>query len=198
MDGPDGKGGGRGLRDVAVRGAKERRRWDAPMAEHHHLPFRGMFGKSLRHVAVRGDAWLAPPGWQAGAFKAGARDAWIGWTRERQFSRPHLIANNARCAVLPAGRVPNLASRAPGVRYPAYLTKGRDDRAGFLSRAGARERKHSRRLCCSEHVPARGRKCPTVAAFGVARGPTLPCEGAAALSVSGTNVEIATYLIEMQ
>ena len=103
------------LREVEVRpvrGVEERRRWDALMAEHHYLPFRGLFGKSLRHVAVRGEAWLALLGWQAGAFKVGVRDAWVGWSREQQFSRLHLIANNSRFAVLEAGRVPNLASRA--------------------------------------------------------------------------------------
>jgi len=98
-----------------VRGVEERRRWDALMAEHHYLPFRGLFGKSLRHVAVRGEAWLALLGWQAGAFKVGVRDAWVGWSREQQFSRLHLIANNSRFAVLEAGRVPNLASRALGL-----------------------------------------------------------------------------------
>ena len=98
-----------------MRGVEERRRWDALLAKHHYLPFRGLFGKSLRHVAVRGEAWLALLGWQAGAFKVGVRDAWIGWSREQQFSRLHLIANNSRFAVLEAGRVPNLASRALGL-----------------------------------------------------------------------------------
>ncbi len=117
MDGPDGDGVGRLLRDVKirpVRGAEERGRWDAPMRERHCLPFRGLFGRSLRQVAVRGEAWLALLGRQAGAFKVGVRDAWIGWTRERQFSRLHLVANDARFAVPEAGRVPNLASRALG------------------------------------------------------------------------------------
>ena len=118
MDGSDRKGEGRWLHGVEVRpvlGVGERRRWDALMAEHHYLPFRGLFGKSLRHVAVRGGSWLALLGWQAGAFKVGVRDAWIGWSRGQQFSRLHLIANNARFAVLPAGRVANLASRALGL-----------------------------------------------------------------------------------
>ena len=66
-------------------------------------------------MAVRGETWLALLGWQAGAFKVGVRDAWIGWSREQQFSRLHLVANNARFAVLDAGRVPNLASRALGL-----------------------------------------------------------------------------------
>ena len=118
MDGTEGRSGGRRLRGVevrAVRGVEERRRWDALMREHHYLPYRGLFGRSLRHVAVRGETWLALLGWQAGAFKVGVRDAWIGWTREQQFARLHLVANNARFAVLPAGRVPNLASRALGL-----------------------------------------------------------------------------------
>ncbi len=51
-------------------------------------------------------------GWCAGAFKVGARDAWIGWAREQQFRRLRLVANNCRFLVLPRGRVPNLASRA--------------------------------------------------------------------------------------
>lgn len=118
MDDADTKSGGRWLREVEVRpvrGVDERRRWDALMARHHYLPYRGLFGRSLRHVAVRGETWLALLGWQAGAFKVGVRDAWIGWSREQQFSRLHLVANNARFAVLDAGRVPNLASRALGL-----------------------------------------------------------------------------------
>ena len=39
------------LRDVSVRpvyGAAELRRWDALMREFHYLPFKGLFGQSLR------------------------------------------------------------------------------------------------------------------------------------------------------
>ena len=120
---------GRWLRDVEVRpvrGVEERRRWDALMARHHYLPFHGLFGKSLRHVAVRGETWLALLGWQAGAFKVGVRDAWIGWSREQQFSRLHLIANNSRFAVLEEGRVPNLASRALGLSLRRLARDMRD------------------------------------------------------------------------
>ena len=94
---------------------EERRRWDALVAEHHYLPFRGLFGKALRQVAVFGDQWLALLGWHAGAFKVGVRDQWIGWSAQRQFRRLHLLANNARFVVLEAGRVPNLASRVLGL-----------------------------------------------------------------------------------
>ena len=102
------------LRAVAVRptwGAEEHRRWDQLVAAHHYLPFHGVFGKGLRHVATLGSSWLALIGWQPGAFKLAARDRWIGWSAQQQFRRLHLIANNARFVILTPRRVPNLASR---------------------------------------------------------------------------------------
>ena len=106
------------LREVAVRptrGAGERQRWDVLMGAHHYLPFRGLVGRSVRHVAVLGEHWLALIGWHAGAFKLKARDGWIGWLPEQQFRRLHLIANNARFVILPGCSVANLASRVLGL-----------------------------------------------------------------------------------
>ena len=106
------------LRAVTVRptwGAREHRRWDRLVEEHHYLAFHGVIGKGLRHVAVHGEIWLALIGWQPGAFKLGARDRWIGWSAEQQFRRLHLIANNSRFVILTPERVPNLASRVLGL-----------------------------------------------------------------------------------
>lgn len=89
----------------------ERRQWDTLMSAHHYLPYHGLFGKALRHIAYVDDQWLALLGWQAGAFKLGARDRWIGWNSEQQFSRLHLIANNVRFVILPQFHIRNLASR---------------------------------------------------------------------------------------
>ncbi len=103
------------LRAVTVRptwGAQEHRRRDRLVEEHHYLRFHGVVGKGLRHVAVHGETWLALIGWQPGAFKLAARDRWIGWSAEQQFSRLHLIANNSRFVLLT--RVPDLASRVLG------------------------------------------------------------------------------------
>ena len=100
------------LREVTVRptvGAGERSRWDALMGARHYLPFRGLVGRSVRHVAVPGEQWLALVGWHAGAFKLKARDRWIGWLPEQQFRRLHLIANNARFLILPWCQTANLA-----------------------------------------------------------------------------------------
>ncbi len=106
------------LREVTVRPtwrAREHRRWDRLVQEHHYLPFHGVIGKGLRHVAVHGEAWLALIGWQPGTFKLAARDRWIGWSAEQQFRRLHLIANNSRFVILTHGRVPNLALRVLGL-----------------------------------------------------------------------------------
>ena len=106
------------LRAVTVRptwGAQEHRRWDRLVEAHHHLPFHGVFGKGLRHVATLGSTWLALIGWQPGAFKLAARDRWIGWSAQQQFRRLHLIANNARFVILTPHRVANLASRVLGL-----------------------------------------------------------------------------------
>ena len=108
----------RRLREVTVRptvGAGERSRWDVLMGAHHYLPFRGLVGRSVRHVAVLGELWLALVGWHAGAFKLRARDRWIGWLPEQQFRRLHLIANNARFLILPGCAAANLASRVLGL-----------------------------------------------------------------------------------
>ena len=123
----------RRLREVTVRpavGADERIRWDALMGAHHYLPSRGLVGRSVRHVAVLGEHWLALVGWHAGAFKLRARDRWIGWLPEQQFRRLHLIANNARFPHLArvrrgeprfagAGAEPSPASRATSAQCMA-------------------------------------------------------------------------------
>ena len=133
------------LRAVTVRptwGAREHRRWDRLVEEHHYLPFHGVIGKGLRHVAVHGETWLALIGWQPGAFKLAARDRWIGWSAQQQFRRLHLIANNSRFVILTPERVRNLASRVLGLSlrrlaadieavhgYPALLAETRRPRA---------------------------------------------------------------------
>ena len=54
-------------------GLEERRRWDDLVEKHHYLPFQGLVGRGLRHVAELDGQWVALVGWQAGAFKLKAR-----------------------------------------------------------------------------------------------------------------------------
>ena len=152
------------LRAVTVRptwGAQEHRRWDRLVAEHHYLPFHGVIGKGLRHVAVHGETWLALIGWQPGAFKLAARDRWIGWPAEQQFRRLHL-ANNSRFVILTPGRVHNLASRVLGLSRTLHgvflaetltalcrdLLARRTARSPEARRAGARPPKEIRVRNC--------------------------------------------------
>ena len=62
------------LHAVTVRptwGAREHRRWDRLVEEHHYLPFHGVIGKGLRHVAVHGETWLCTDRLAAGRVQAG-------------------------------------------------------------------------------------------------------------------------------
>ena len=55
--------------------------------------------------------WIGLLGWSSAAFHLRPRDAWIGWTDAQRQAGRHLVACNARFALLtPKGRSPNLAS----------------------------------------------------------------------------------------
>ncbi len=85
------------------------------MDELHPLGFKQFAGRGLRYIAEREGRWLALIGWQTGAFKCAPRDRWLGWPRGLQFKRLHLIANNTRYLLLPAGQgEKNLGSRVLG------------------------------------------------------------------------------------
>ena len=91
------------LADVQVRLARphERLRWDELMRVHHFLGFKQFAGRGLRYIAEYHGQWVALLGWQTGAFKCGPRDRWLGWPKDLQFQRLHLIANNTRFLILP-------------------------------------------------------------------------------------------------
>lgn len=90
---------------------QEELRWNELMATHHYLGFRQLVGESIKYVAEIDGQWVALLGWGTAAFKCGARDEWIGWTKEQQWSRLVYVANNLRFLILPKIRIPNLASK---------------------------------------------------------------------------------------
>ena len=160
------------LRAVTVRptwGAREHRRWDRLVAEHHYLPFHGVIGKGLRHVAVHGETWLALIGWQPGAFKLAARDRWIGWPAEQQFRRLHLIANNSRFVILTPGRVHNL--------YQGALIKTHGDGFPRFSARSARRGDAGHREPCATLPESLGKppsRSPIQSVGGRRNGLTMP------------------------
>ena len=84
-------------------------RFDDLLDEHHWLG-RGLFGATVRQVAEIDGEWVALVGWGSPAFRVGARDRFIGWSREQQRRRLRHVVNNQRFCVLPDARVANLAS----------------------------------------------------------------------------------------
>ena len=90
---------------------EERTRWRELMRKHHYLGLQHIVGESLWYVATAEEEWVALIGWGAAALQCGVRDRWIGWERELQWRRLHLIANNARFLILPGWNQSNVASR---------------------------------------------------------------------------------------
>lgn len=89
--------------------AGEVARFDGLLDEHHWLG-RGLVGETVRQVAIVDGEWVALVGWGSPAFMVSARDRWVGWSPQQRTRRLRFVANNQRFCVLPAGRVPNLAS----------------------------------------------------------------------------------------
>ena len=89
-------------------------RWNAAMARHHPLGYRGACGYRLRYRIRSGSVELGSV-LVAGAARAIAvRDRWIGWsprTRLRHLSR---VINNTRFLIFPWVEVAHLASHVLG------------------------------------------------------------------------------------
>ncbi len=96
---------------VELVGPEEEARWNKLIRKHHYLKEHRMVGESLRYVAKQNGRWIALLGWSSAAFHLRPRDAWIGWTEAQRHAGRHLIACNARFALLtPKSQSPNLAS----------------------------------------------------------------------------------------
>ena len=97
---------------VELVGPEEELRWNQLIRKRHYLKEHRMVGESLRYVAKQNGQWIALLGWSSAAFHLRPRDAWIGWSDAQRNAARHLIACNARFALLtPKSQSPNLASR---------------------------------------------------------------------------------------
>ncbi len=82
---------------------------------HHYLGLRNSVGENLKYLARdRHGRPLACLLFGAAAWKAKARDEWLGWTPVQRERALPLLANNTRFLVLPWVRVPHLASHLLG------------------------------------------------------------------------------------
>jgi hypothetical protein len=94
-----------------VNSPEEEARWNRLIRKHHYLKEHRLVGESLRYVIKKKGRWIGLLGWSSAAFHLRPRDAWIGWTDAQRHAARHLVACNARFALLTRkGRSPNLAS----------------------------------------------------------------------------------------
>ena len=88
----------------------EKSRFKNLMSKFHYLDCPAMIGETIQYVATYQDNWAALLIFSSAAFKAKARDQWIGWQACFQWQRLYLIANNTRFLILPGYSIKNLAS----------------------------------------------------------------------------------------
>ena len=98
------------VREVST-DAVARVRFMAALTEFHYLGFRGTVGENLQYTVTDCHGrLLACLLFGAAAWKCRARDEFIGWTAGQREQHLWLIANNTRFLILPAVKVPHLAS----------------------------------------------------------------------------------------
>jgi hypothetical protein len=81
------------------------------LQRYHYLGHRTCVGENLKYLAR--DRWGRPLAcllFGSAAWKAAARDHWIGWEVQQRARNLHLLTNNTRFLVVPWVQVPHLAS----------------------------------------------------------------------------------------
>ena len=104
-------------------GSTEGRLFQGLLQRYHYLGLRNCVGENLKYLARdRQGRVLACLLFGSAAWKAAARDQWIGWSSEQRARRLSLVTNNTRFLILPSVRVPQLASHLLG-RVAARLSR---------------------------------------------------------------------------
>ena len=108
--------------ELVAEGSWESRLFKGLLQRYHYLGLRNCVGENLKYLARdRHDRVLACLLFGSAAWKAAARDQWIGWQGEQRTRHLHLITNNTRFLLLPSVSVPHLASHLLGLAA-AYLS----------------------------------------------------------------------------
>jgi hypothetical protein len=88
------------------------------MEQYHYLGYEQPVGEHLKYLVWARDALWARPvaalAWSSSPRHLGARDRYIGWSRQTRQRNLHLIAYNTRFLILPWVQVPHLASHILG------------------------------------------------------------------------------------
>lgn len=99
-----------GLQPV-VEGSSEGKFFQFLLQRYHYLGLRNCVGENLKYLARDPEGRvLACLLFGSAAWKASARDQWIGWDPQQRTRHLHLLTNNTRFLVVPWAKVPHLAS----------------------------------------------------------------------------------------
>ena len=99
---------------VPVAGRPEAKRFDAYVQGYHYLGLR-VVGQNMKYlVRDKQGRELACLLFGAAAWRAGARDQFVGWDQRQRAAALHYLANNSRYLILPWVKVSGLASHLLG------------------------------------------------------------------------------------
>src|SRR5690349_7448088 len=79
------------------------------MEAHHYLAYTQPVGEHLKYLLCARGRPIACMAWSSAPRHLGARDRFIGWTKEQRRANIHLLAYNTRFLILPWVRVRQLA-----------------------------------------------------------------------------------------
>lgn len=101
--------------EPVIEATSEARLFQFLLARYHYLGHRNCVGENLKYLARdHEDRPLACLLFGSAAWKAAARDQWLGWTPEQRRRQLPLVTNNTRLLILPWVRVRHLASHLLG------------------------------------------------------------------------------------
>lgn len=81
---------------------------------HHYLGYTQPVGEHLEYIAFSEGRPLACLGFSSAPRHIGARDRYLGWTKEERIANLHKVAVNTRFLILPWVKVPHFASHLLG------------------------------------------------------------------------------------
>jgi hypothetical protein len=94
----------------SVRRTRFEKIFNGLVSEYHYLGYTQPVGENLKYIAFSNDRPIACLAWGSAPWYIGARDRFIGWSKEVREKNLHLIANNLRFLILPWVQVSCLAS----------------------------------------------------------------------------------------
>jgi len=98
------------IRLKQVRRTQHEKIFNCLINEHHYLGYTQPVGEHLKYIAFLNDRPIACLAWSSAPWYIGARDRFIGWSKDTREKNLHLIANNTRFLILPWVEVSCLAS----------------------------------------------------------------------------------------